>query len=233
MEDVDGTRDGGSGDDGQATREGSEDEREGKAGGREEDDEERDDGEEDEPGAGTRVAGRGDNPPEPEDRAAPRIVGRASERGPRAAELHYFLVLTPDRRSGPKRARNFEWKRRDQLTTAALAAAFDLLPAERRGSDPTGDGWVVEVTDARDGPEGREYRVRWFVWAQGARAPLGKRQEWRMYADFVNKTLADAFEDGLRAEVGVAEDAVVVDVEAVEGAEVVEARVLVADPLLA
>ena len=47
---------------------------------------------------------RGDDPLEPEDRAAPCIVGRASERGPRAAELHYFLVLTPSR-SSPKRAR--------------------------------------------------------------------------------------------------------------------------------
>ena len=42
-------------------------------------------------------------------------------------------------------------------------------------------------TDARDG---REYRVRWFVWAQGERAPLGKRLEWRRYADFVNRALA-------------------------------------------
>ena len=202
MEILENTRDGGSGDDDQATRVWVEGEREAEAEGREE---ERDDGEEDETGAGAGVASRGDDPPEPEDRAAPRIVGRASERGPRAAELHYFLVLKPGRRS-PKRARKFEWKRRDELTTAALAAAFDLLPAERRGSDPTGDGWVLEVTDARDGPEGREYRVRWFVWAQGERAPLGKRLEWRRYDDFVNRALADAFDDGLRAEAGVAED---------------------------
>ena len=62
------------------------------------------------------------------------------------------------------------------------------------------------MTDARDGPDGREYRVRWFVWAQGERAPLGKRLEWRRYDDFVNRALADAFDDGLRAEAGVAED---------------------------
>ena len=149
---------------------------------------------------------RGSDPAEPEDRTAPRIVGRASERGPRGAELHYFLVLTPAQ-SRPKRARKFEWKRRDELTTtAALAAAFDLLPAARRGSDPAGDGWVVGVTDARDGPDGREFRARWFVWAQGESAPLSKRLEWRRYADFVNPTLADAFDDGLRAEAGVAED---------------------------
>ena len=99
-------------------------------------------------------------------------------------------MLTPGR-SRPKRARKFEWKRRDELAAAAaLEAAFELLPAARRGSDPTGDGWAVEVTDARDGPDGREYRVRWFVWAQGERAPLGKRLEWRRYADFVNRALA-------------------------------------------
>jgi hypothetical protein len=208
MEVLEGPRDGGSGGDGQSTRERPGGEREAAAGGREEEEEVRDDGEEGAEGAESPEAGvaiRGDDPPEPEDRAAPRIVGRASELGPRAAELHYFLVLTPGRRS-PKRARKFEWKRRDKLTTAALAAAFDLLPAERRGSDPIGNGWVVELTDARDGPDGREYRVRWFVWAQGERAPLGKRQEWRRYAEFVNKALADAFDDGLRAEAGVAED---------------------------
>ena len=115
-------------------------------------------------------------------------------------------MLTPAQRS-PKRARKFEWKRRDELAAAAaLEAAFELLPAARRGSDPTGDGWVVGVTDARDGPDGREFRARWFVWAQGESAPLSKRLEWRRYADFVNPTLADAFDDGLRAEAGVAED---------------------------
>ena len=162
--------------------------------------------EEDEPGGRGAAASRGSDPAEPEDPVAPRIVGRASERGPRGTELHYFLVLTPAQRS-PKRARKFEWKRRDELTTtAALAAAFDLLPAARRGSDPAGDGWVVGVTDARDGPDGREFRTRWFVWAQGERAPLSKRLKWRKHADFVNPTLADAFDDGLRAEAGVAED---------------------------
>merc|ERR1711903_196998 len=131
MEVLVGTRDGGSSDNGQSTREGGEDVREAEAGGREE---VRNDGAEGAEGAErpeAGVASRGDDPPEPKDRATPRIVGRASERGPRAAELHYFLVLTPGRRS-PKRVRKFEWKRRDELTTAALAAAFDLLPAERR-----------------------------------------------------------------------------------------------------
>ena len=115
-------------------------------------------------------------------------------------------MLTPGR-SRPKRARKFEWKRRDELAAAAaLEAAFELLPAARRGSDPAGDGWVVGVTDARDGPDGREFRARWFVWAQGESAPLSMRLEWRRYADFVNPALADAFDDGLRAEAGVAED---------------------------
>ena len=114
MEVLEGTRDGGSGDDGQVTRERPGGEREAEAGGREE---QRDDGEEGAEGAESPEAGaasRGDDPPEPEDRELPRIVGRASERGPRAAELHYFLVLTPGRRS-PKRARKFEWKRREEL----------------------------------------------------------------------------------------------------------------------
>ena len=179
------------------------------AGGEDEDERARDGGEEEddgEPGGREGAARRGGDPAEPEDPVAPRIVGRASERGPRGAELHYFLVLTPAQRSS-KRARKFEWKRRDELAAAAaLAAAFDLLPAARRGSDPAGDGWVVGVTDARDGPEGREFRARWFVWAQGESAPLSKRLEWRKYADFVNPALADAFDDGLRAEAGVAED---------------------------
>ena len=36
-------------------------------------------------------------------------------------------------------------------------------------NDPLGRGWVVDISDARDGPDGREYRVNWFVW-QGTTA---------------------------------------------------------------
>lgn len=150
---------------------------------------------------------RGANPPEPDDKLAPRIVGRASERGPRGVELQYYLVTNPPipKQGRTKRvSRAFEWKRLDDLN-AAERAAFELLPLERRGSDPVGDGWVVEITDARDAQDGRQYRVRWFVWREGNSAPLSKRLEWRAQSDFVNPRLGGAFDGTLQQDAGVAE----------------------------
>jgi hypothetical protein len=151
------------------------------------------------------AAGRGADPSAPEDGSAPRIVGRASEKGPRGGELHYYLVLTPGRRQ-PKRARSWAWLRRDELTTPDLQSAFDALPLERQGTDPTGDGWVIKVSDGRDGPNGREYRLTWFTWNEGERAPVSKRLEWRRYEDMINQTLATAYDGTVRREAGLAEE---------------------------
>lgn len=150
----------------------------------------------------SRVRTRGEDPKEPENDTWPRVVGRASEMDSRKSELHYFLVFLPNKRS-PEKGR-FQWKRLDQMNSPELREAFRLLPSERRGSDPTGNGWVVSVKDAAEGGTGREYLVKWFVWKEGKRSPEKVREEWRMYDDFVNPSLASAYDE--RAGAGVAKD---------------------------
>jgi|SaaInlV_125m_DNA_1040241.scaffolds.fasta_scaffold05237_4 hypothetical protein len=145
------------------------------------------------------VRTRGEDPEDPESETSPRIVGRASELDSRQNELHYFLAFLPNR-SNPGRGK-FEWKRLDEMNSPEFREAFLLLPTERRGSDPSGNGWVVSVKDAEEGGKGREYLVKWFVWKEGRMAPVKVREEWRMYDDFVKPSLADTYDE--RAKAGV------------------------------
>ena len=95
-------------------------------------------------------AARGSDPPMPDDPSAPRIVGRASvvDFADASRQVHYFLVKTPGRRR-PKQKQSYDWFKEEQLTTAPLRAAYDLLPPERRAVDPLGNGWVTAVVGAQ------------------------------------------------------------------------------------
>ena len=154
---------------------------------------------------------RGKDPPLPKPPSMPSIVGRASERDENAdsadsAELHYFLVMYPAT-PPQKRKRTFEWKKLVEVQKDRLLAdAFELLPQERKGIDPCAHGWVIRVDDARGEGSQRVYRTWWFVWGAGEKAPLGKRREQRAKSDFVNPSIADAFDEKLRREAGLAED---------------------------
>jgi len=151
---------------------------------------------------------RGKDPPLPKTPSMPSIVGRASERDENAdsAELHYFLVMYPAT-SPQKRKRTFKWKQLVEVQQdQRLAEAFALLPPERKGTDPCAHGWVIRVDDARGEGSQRVYRTWWFVWGAGEKAPLDKRRELRAKSDFVNPYIADAFDEKLRQEAGLAEE---------------------------
>ncbi len=139
---------------------------------------------------------RGKDPPLPEDPSMPRIVGRSSECDDTggAGELHYFLVLYPAKR----KERTFKWKRlADVQKNRPLLKAFDRLPLQRQGSDPKGDGWVINVDDASGEGDRRVYRTWWFVWGEGNEAPLKFLREQRLKSDFVNREIADAYDKKL------------------------------------
>ena len=132
------------------------------------------------------------------------VVGRSSELDVDGrTELPFYLVYWPQR-MGRRRRPRYEWKDLSGMTETSneLANAFQALPQERRGEDPSGKGWQTEITNARGEGGNREYLVTWTTWDEGDGAPLSKRREFRALEHIVYQAMATEFDAAVQAEVG-------------------------------
>ena len=145
---------------------------------------------------------RGPDPPLPE-AGKPRVVGRGSELADDGvAVVHDYLVHWP-RRTRPKRKERYEWKTEQEMRDGGdLQAAFDLLPPERRGEDPTGKHWIVSIDDVKGPASARVFRTIFFTW----RPNVAKRRVWQPYARFIDKSVPDAFVAQQTAAAGLGDD---------------------------
>jgi hypothetical protein len=132
------------------------------------------------------------------------VVGRASELDVDGVrELSFYLVYWPPM-TGRRRRRRYEWKdvRAMTETSDELFNAFQALSQERRGVDPSGKGWQIEITSALGEGGGRKYLVTWTTWDEGNNAPLSKRREFRALDQIVYQEMAIEFDAAVQAEVG-------------------------------
>ena len=96
---------------------------------------------------------RGPDPPSPADRAAPRVVGRASEVGDQGVVVHDFLVHWPASKRPKRRART-EWREEAQMRDGGeLQTAFELIPPKYHpyveATTPTGAAGWSRLTTSR------------------------------------------------------------------------------------
>ena len=112
----------------------------------------------------------------------PRVVGRGSELDDEGRIAHDFLVFYP-RRARPRRKEKYVWKTMVEMQDdGELESAFEILPPQRRGTDPTGRHWVETIDDARGPPSAREYRTMFFTW----KTNVALRRVWQSYERFVD-----------------------------------------------
>lgn len=159
---------------------------------------------------------RGPDPPIPKG-GEPRVVGRGSELADDGVTVvHDFLVHWP-RRVRPKQKEKYEWKTEQEMRDDNdLQAAFDLLPAQRQGADPTGKHWIVRIDDVRGPPDDLEFRTIFFTW----RPNVAQSRVWQPYAQFIDKDVPDAFLAQQAAAAGLDDDDS--EAEAAEADEEVE-----------
>lgn len=118
----------------------------------------------------------------------PRIVGRATDVLLNGSRRQTFLLFVPQ--SQPP----YQWlTEMGMLADQELASILDAY-AGNKADDPTGNGFVTAIVDAR-GPNGRrQYKVQWTVDPQ---VPLRFAQpEWLLRRQLVDgaQALADAYE---------------------------------------
>lgn len=139
-------------------------------------------------GRGRAVAERG------EDDDA-RIVGFATTVSLGGQLEHSFLLHAPRDR------KPYEWlTERGMIDDTRLATVLANHPGPR-GDDPSGNGWVIAVVDARGPSSGRQYRVRWTTEPQ-VPVKYAQPDEWHLRGQLTvgAQAMADAFERGEEGE---------------------------------